>query len=103
MQGPLDPVFARVPFNRWLAEGDQTHFRWTTSVAAAELSSHQRLQTRVEIQVDGNELVSRRGHGELVMMIQFQDSAERVYQAHGIVDLQDVKDEVGKSKVVYSQ
>ena len=102
-QGPLDPIFDKVPFNRWLTEGDPTHFRWTTSVAPAELSSHQRLQTKVEIQVDGSELVSRRGHGELVMMIQFQDSAERVYQAHGVIDLQDVKDEAGKAKVVYTQ
>ena len=82
-EGTADPAFSAVPFNRWLADGDQTHFRWTARVSGAELSAHQRLLTKVEIEVDGAELVSRRGHGELVMMIQFQDSAERVYQAHG--------------------
>ena len=37
------------------------------------------------------------------MMIQFQDSAERVYQAHGTIDLEDVKDEAGKSNITYDQ
>ena len=75
--GAPDPVFSAVPFERWLAEGEPTHFRWSVRVGGAELNSHQRLQTRVEIQVDGNELVSRRGHGELVVMIQFEDGAKR--------------------------
>ena len=101
--GTLDPAFSAVPFNRWLAEGDQTHFRWTARVSGAELSGHQRLLTKAEIEVDGNELVSRRGHGQLVMMIQFQDSAERVYQAHGSIDLEDVKDEAAKSNINYAQ
>lgn len=101
--GTADPVFSAVPFNRWLADGDQTHFRWTAHVSGAELSDHQRLLTKVEIEVDGAELVSRRGHGELVMMIQFQDSAERVYQAHGSIDLANVKDEVAKSNFNYAQ
>jgi len=101
--GSPDPAFSTVPFNRWLAEGDQTHFRWSARVSGADLSGHQRLQTKAEIEVDGIELVSRRGHGELVMMIQFQDSAERVYQAHGAIDLSDVKDEAAKSNINYAQ
>ena len=102
-EGTADPAFSAVPFNRWLADGDQTHFRWTARVSGAELSGHQRLLTKVEIEVDGAELVSRRGHGELVMMIQFQDSAERVYQAHGSIDLANVKDEAAKSNFNYAQ
>ena len=101
--GTLDPVFSAVPFNRWLADGDQTHFRWTARVSGAELSVHQRLLIKVEIEIDGVELVSRRGHGQLVMMIQLQDSAERVYQAHGSIDLADVKDEAAKSNINYAQ
>ncbi len=101
--GDADRAFSVVPFDRWLAEGEPTHFRWSVRVGGAELSSHQRLQTKVEVQVDGNELVSRRGHGELVIMIQFQDSAERVYQIHGALDLQDVKDDAGKSNIQYLQ
>jgi hypothetical protein len=98
-----DPIFSAVPFDRWMSEGQQAHFRWSLHVDGAELGGHQRLQTRVEVQVDGNELVSRRGHGQLVILIEFQDSAERVYRTHGTLDLQDVKDEAGKSNIQYFQ
>jgi hypothetical protein len=98
-----DPAFSAVPFERWLAEGEPTSLRWTVRVGAAALNNHQRLQTRVEIQMDGNELVSRRGHGELGVMIQFEDSAKRLYQTHGGIDLQEVKDDTGKSNVQYLQ
>ena len=101
--GALDRVFSVVPFERWLAEGEPTNLRWSVRVGGAELNNHQRLQTKVEIQVDGNELVSRRGHGELVVMIQFEDGAKRLYQSHGGIDLQDVKEEAGKSNIQYLQ
>jgi hypothetical protein len=98
-----DPSFSRVPFERWLAEGEPTGLRWSVRLGGAELNNHQRLQTSVEIQVDGNELISRRGHGQLVIMIQFEDNAKRLYQTHGMLDLQDVKEEVGKSNIQYRQ
>lgn len=101
--GAPDPAFSAVPFEQWLTESGSTNLRWAVRVGPAELNNHQRLQSRVEVQVDGNELVSRRGHGGLVVMIQFEDSAKRLYQTHGVIDLQDVKDEVGKSNVQYLQ
>lgn len=101
--GAPDPAFSVVPFERWLTEGEPTHLHWSLRVGGAELNNHQRLQSRVEIQIDGNELVARRGHGELVVMIQFEDGAHRLYQTHGAIDLQDVKDEAGKSNVQYLQ
>ena len=101
--GVPDPAFSVVPFERWLTEGEPTNLRWSVRVGGAELNNHQRLQSRVEIQLDGNELVSRRGHGELGVLIQFEDSAKRLYQTHGAIDLQDVKDDTGKSNVQYLQ
>jgi len=101
--GAPDPVFSVVPFERWVAEGAPTALRWSVRVGAAALNNHQRLQSRVEIQVDGNELVSRKGHGKLGVMIQFEDSAKRFYQTHGAIDLQEVKDDTGKSNIQYLQ
>lgn len=101
--GAADRTFSVVPFEQWLKEGEPTHLRWSVRVGAAELNNHQRLQTRVEIQVDGNELVTRRGHGGLVVMTQFEDGAKRLYQTHGSIDLQDVKDDAGKSNIQYLQ
>jgi hypothetical protein len=101
--GTPDPAFSAVPFERWLTEGEPTNLRWSVRVGGAELNNHQRLQSRLEIQLDGNEVVSRRGHGQLGILIQFEDSAKRVYQTHGAIDLQDVKDEVGKANIQYLQ
>ena len=57
--GSPDPLFASVPFEHWLAEGGQTQIRWTVSVSGAQLSSHQRLLSRVTIQLDGDEIAKR--------------------------------------------
>ena len=100
---PADPAFSAVPFDRWLAEGDPAAFHWSVRIVGTELNSHQRLQTRLEVQIDGNELVNRRGHGQLIVMIQFQDSADHVYRTHGEIDLQNVEDSTGKLNIQYFQ
>ena len=101
--GAPDRVFSIVPFERWLAEGEPTHLRWSVRVSGADLNNHQRLQTRVEIEVDGNELVSRREDRALVVMIQFEDGAKRLYQTHGTIDLRKVTEDTGKSNIQYLQ
>src|ERR1700674_984931 len=86
--GSLDPAFKNIPFDRWIDQGDQAHIRWTARVLPVELSNHQRLQAKIDIQVDGNELARRRGKGYLVTLVQFSDSDNRVYQTHEAIDLQ---------------
>ncbi len=100
---PSDLIFSAVPFDRWLTEGEQASFRWSVRVGGSELSSHQRLQTRVEVRIAGNELVNRRGHGQLVIMLQFQDGAERVYRTLEVLDLRNVSEDAGKSNIQYLQ
>jgi hypothetical protein len=99
--GSLDPAFRTIPFDGWVDQGDQAHIRWTARVLPVELSNHQRLQAKIDIQVDGNELARRRGKGHLVVLVQFTDSENRVYQTHEAMDLQLVKDDIGKSNVSY--
>jgi hypothetical protein len=96
-----DPAFKTIPFDRWIEEGDQAHIRWTARILPVELSHHQRLQAKVDIQVDGNELVRRRGKGFLVMLVQFSDSENRIYQTHEAIDLQLVKEDIGRSNISY--
>lgn len=99
--GSLDPAFKTIPFDSWIDQGDQAHIRWTARVLPVELSNHQRLQAKIDIQVDGNELARRRGKGHLVVLVQFSDSDNRVYQTHEAMDLQLVKDDIGRSNVSY--
>lgn len=101
--GSPDPAFASIPFDRWIAEGDSAHIHWNARILGVELSNHQRLQARVELVVDGNELVRRRGKGYLAMLVQFTDSDNRVYQTHQALDLQLVKEDTGKSNISYIQ
>jgi hypothetical protein len=101
--GDPDPVFAAVPFGQWLAGSEQPRIRWTTRVLPAELSKFQRLQTRVDIQVDGEEVAKRRGRGSLVMLVQFNDSQGRAYQTHKALDLQNMQEAAGKMSLIYSQ
>jgi hypothetical protein len=98
-----DRAFATVPFDKWLAEGDLGTFRWSVRVAAGELSAHQRLRAKIELQVDGSDLVNRRGHGFLVMLVQIEDGDHRIYRSHGALDLQQVTEAAAKSDIVYTQ
>jgi hypothetical protein len=101
--GSPDPLFATIPFERWLAEPGEAQIRWTARIPPVGLSIHQRLRARVEIQMDGNELVKRRGHGQLIMLAQLTDGDNRVYQTHAVIDLQNVEEAAAKSNIVYVQ
>ena len=98
-----DRAFATVPFEKWLAEGDQGAFHWTARVSPGELSRHQRLRTRIELQVDGSDVAARHGRGFLVMLIQFEDADHRLYRTHGSIDLQQITEAAAKSDIVYTQ
>jgi len=100
-QGSQDPAFKNIPFDSWMDQGDQAHIRWTAHVLPVELSNHQRLQAKIDIQVDGNELARRRGKGFMVILVQFTDSDNRVYQTHEAIDLQLIKDDIGHSNISY--
>lgn len=98
-----DPVFSRVPFDQWVEQGAQGPFHWSARVIGATLSNHQRLRARVEVTIDGADLVSRREHGYFVMMVQIQDSDNRIYQNHRSLNLQRIVKEAAKADVVYTQ
>ena len=98
-----DPAFAAVPFEKWLADGDRGTFHWTARLTAGELTSHQRLRARLELQVDGGDVAARRGNGYLVMLVEFEDADHRVYRTHGSLDLAQVTEAAAKSNLVYVQ
>ena len=98
-----DPAFAAVPFEKWLAEGDRGTFHWSARVTAGELTAHQRLRARLELQVDGGDVAGRRGNGYLVMLVEFEDADHRVYRTHGSLDLSQVTDAAAKSNLIYTQ
>ena len=82
-----NPLFARVPFRQWLAEGPRQQLPWKVIVWPERLSSHQRLLSYIEILVPGKELLKRNGQGRLIALVQLTDEAGRVYQNDGVLDL----------------
>jgi hypothetical protein len=93
-RGALDPAFEKIPFDQWLGERGQPHLRWTAKATRAELSFHQRLVVRVEIAVDGRDLETRRGNGELMMFVQITDGDGTRYQNHHSVELNKLTENV---------
>jgi hypothetical protein len=102
-RGTLDPEFAKIPFEQWLGERDQPHFHWALNVPHAVLSFHQRLMARVEVRLDGKDLESRRGDGQLMFLIQITDNQGTRYQDHGSLELGKLSEDVKSSNIEYSQ
>jgi len=100
--GSQDPVFATVPFDRWLAEREHALIPWKTSVFTSGLSSHQRLLTTVIIYVDGRQLGKRPQQGQLLMLLQFNDSQGRVYRGHGTFELKELDGAASQVDVFYT-
>lgn len=82
-----NPVFARLPFEKWMAEGPRQQLPWKVMIWPERLSSHQRLLSYIEIFVPGKELLKRSGKGRLVALVQVTDSLGHVYQDDGALDL----------------
>lgn len=99
--GSLDPAFTKVPFDQWLQGGDESHIRWVVHVLHPQLSTHQRLMARLEVQMDGAELAKRRGKGQLVIFVRLKDREDRPYQDHGIIDLEKIEEGIRSQNVTY--
>lgn len=95
-RGSLDPAFAGLPFDQWLAGGEQARMPWSLTVSRARLSAHQRLRADVEIRLDGAELARRRGQGQLLMLLQISDQQGRRYQNHLSLDLAKMEEGIAK-------
>jgi hypothetical protein len=79
-------------FDEWLAPGaKQTLLKWTSRTLATELSVHQRLVARLQVQLDGAEAAKRRGEGQLVFFFRLTDAQGHVYQDHSEYDLEKVE------------
>ncbi len=97
-----DPAFDAVPFNEWVAGGEQAQIRWTVRVSMIGLSTQQRLRARIAVQVDGNEVAKRLGKGQLVILTRAADREGRVYQIHQPLQFKDVTEATSKVDIAYS-
>ena len=92
---------AKFPLNDWLRSGERATIRWSPHVAPARLSNHQRLLAQLGIRLDGAELADRPGKGRVLMLVQITDPQGEVWQDHGAIDFDKVKEGVRSEYLDY--
>jgi hypothetical protein len=102
-EGFADPLFSQIPFDQWLSQGDQSHMHWSVRMSEPELSTHQRLITAVNIEVDGAELAKRRGNGQFLVLVQATDEKGHVWQNHQEMDLEHMEEGMKTNNALFSQ
>lgn len=96
-----DLAFQAVPFRQWLTEGPKMQLPWRARVFAPELSQHQRIWARVQIEVDGSELLKRCCDGRSVALVEITDQQGHIYRNYATQDL-NVKPGLSQYKVTLS-
>lgn len=94
--------FAKVPFQKWAAEGPKGDLPWHVHVAPPKLTLHQRLAVKIEIQLDGKELAKRCCDGQATALIELTDSQGRTYRNFVEKELKDAELAMSDSMVVLS-
>lgn len=98
-----DPLFDKLHFDYWQTEGERNDITWSADILPAEISPHQRLMLRVVIRLYGSELEKRRGAGEFVTLVQYTDSAGRIWQHHTSLDLEKLPAGTGNKQLAIAQ
>src|SRR5690242_12582509 len=86
-----DPDFPEVTFQEWLEQGPREELKWREHIYPAELSLHERLMARIQVEIDDAELLRRCCEGQAVALIQITDSAGRTYHNRVKQDLDNAK------------
>ncbi len=101
--GMRDRYFTRYPFDKWKTEGAASQIHWSARVQPARLSVHQRLLSRIEIQLDAKETGKRKSRGEIVTFIELTDSEGRRWRTHDTFDLAHIPPDAKAQPILYSQ
>jgi hypothetical protein len=96
------PRFSDYPFEQWAAAPERSAIRWEVHLLPPQLSVHQRLIERIQTIVPGSELEKRRGRGELVLLVRFEDSDGRHWRAGSRLDLVKVQEGVKSDELTFT-
>lgn len=99
---PRPALFSDYPFDKWAAAPDHSSIKWEVHVLPVQLSVHQRLIQRIETVVPGGELAKRRGRGELVVLVRFEDSEGHQWRAGNHMSLMAVEPAVKSQELTFT-
>ena len=97
-----DLAFHAIPFREWLAEGPKSQLPWRARIFAPALSQHQRIWARIQIEVEGKELLKRCCDGRSVALVEITDQQGRTYRNYAAQDLKEVKPGLSQYTVTLS-
>jgi len=98
----IDAAFAAAPFQQWIAQGPKAELPWHSRISAPALTLHQRMAVRVEVELDGNELVARCCEGKAVALVAITDQQGHTYRNFGEKDLKDATAGLGQYMISLS-
>lgn len=96
------PRISDYPFEQWAAASERPAIRWEVHLLPPQLSVHQRLIERVQAVVPGSELEKRRGRGELVLLVRFEDSDGRRWRSGSRLNLAKVREGVKSEELTFT-
>ena len=96
------PRFSDYPLEQWAAAPEHAAIRWEVHLLSPQLSVHQRLIERIQTIVPGSELEKRRGRGELVLLVRFEDSDGREWHAGSRLNLANVQEGVKSQELTFT-
>ncbi len=96
------PRFSDYPFEQWAAAPERAAIRWEVHLLPPQLSVHQRLIERIQTVVPGAELEKRRGRGELVLLVRFEDSDGRHWRTGSRLNLVKVQEGVKSDELTFT-
>lgn len=99
---PRVPRFSDYPFDQWAAGPEHSGIKWQVHLLPTQLSVHQRLLERVQAVVPGRELERRRGRGELVLLVRFEDSDSRQWRTGSRLSLAGVQAGVKSDELTFT-
>jgi hypothetical protein len=102
-QGLADRAFDLIPFEQWLKGGGESHIRWSARIFPSRLTVHQRMETILSIQVDGEEFVKRNEPGQMVVFIEIRGRDNRVYRTHRAINFAELKNPGDLASVHFDQ
>jgi hypothetical protein len=86
-----EAAFAAVPFQQWKAQGPKAELPWRPRITSPQLTLHQRIAVRVQVELDGSELVRRCCDGQAVALVEITDQHGHIYRNFGGKELKDAK------------
>src|SRR4029077_20146093 len=66
----VDDAFAAVPIQQWIEQGARAELPWHPRITPPTLTLHQRIAVRVEVDLDGSEMVKRCCDGQAVALVE---------------------------------